>query len=46
VVDKALVPDLTDKLRPKGILMAILGVVLGGACGIAWVLGRRYFSGA
>jgi uncharacterized protein involved in exopolysaccharide biosynthesis len=37
VVDRALTPDLTDKVRPKRLQMILVGLLLGGALGALWV---------
>jgi uncharacterized protein involved in exopolysaccharide biosynthesis len=42
VVDRALIPDLTDKVRPKKLLMLLVGGILGGFLGAAIVLLRGF----
>jgi uncharacterized protein involved in exopolysaccharide biosynthesis len=43
VVDRALEPDLKDKVRPKRAFMGLLGTVLGFLCGVLLVLGIETF---
>jgi uncharacterized protein involved in exopolysaccharide biosynthesis len=42
VVDRALVPDFTDKVRPKKAIMMLVGGMLGAMLGIAIVLLRDF----
>ena len=42
VVDRALTPDLSDKVRPKRALMLLGGLIIGGFIGCLWA----YFRGA
>jgi len=44
VVDKALPPDLSDKVRPKRLMLLMLGSTLGGIFGIAMVLFAGWMS--
>jgi len=44
VVDKALPPDLSDKVRPKRLVLLMLGPILGGIFGIAMVLFAAWMS--
>jgi uncharacterized protein involved in exopolysaccharide biosynthesis len=44
VVDRALVPDLTDKVRPKKMLMMLVGGILGGLLGAAIVMLRAFLA--
>jgi uncharacterized protein involved in exopolysaccharide biosynthesis len=41
VVDGAMKPELSDKVRPKRAIMAFMGALLGGFFGVLWV----YFRG-
>jgi uncharacterized protein involved in exopolysaccharide biosynthesis len=40
VVDRAMTPDLTDKVRPKRAIMLILGFAFGGFIGCVWAYFR------
>jgi uncharacterized protein involved in exopolysaccharide biosynthesis len=44
VVDRALLPDLTDKVRPKRLILLLLGPVIGLFAGIAGVLALGWLS--
>ncbi len=45
VVDRAMVPDVTDKVRPKKLLMLLVGGILGGFLGAAIVLLHGFLRG-
>lgn len=42
VIDKAMMPDLSDKVRPKRLLMLCIGILLGAALGLAALLCRDF----
>jgi uncharacterized protein involved in exopolysaccharide biosynthesis len=44
VIDRAMTPDVSDKVRPKRLLMLVIGGLLGGALGIVLLLMRDFFK--
>ena len=42
VIDRAMTPDVSDKVRPKRLLMLVIGGLLGGALGISLLLMRDF----
>lgn len=45
IIDRATTPDSNERVRPRKVLMLLVGLVLGLLCGVFFVLARDIFRG-